>query len=123
VGDVRQDVGEHDGVELAVDSIGGVLAVSVRGALVGGAGKPLGDCLSQAIRGGRPVVVDLTATTGIDQRGIDLLLEAHRSLATRLRLVIERRGDVHEALRRAGVAHVLALHGSRPEALSAARPR
>jgi anti-sigma B factor antagonist len=110
-------------VELAVDSIGGVLAVAVQGALVGAASEPLRNCLAQAIRGGRPVVVDLTETTGIDRGGIDTLLETHRRLATRLRIVVERRGDVHEALRRDGVAHVLSLHGSRAEALSVAAPR
>jgi hypothetical protein len=32
--------------------------------------------------------------------------------------VIARSGSVHEALRREGVSHVLALHGSRAEALA-----
>jgi anti-anti-sigma regulatory factor len=113
----------HDRVELTVDSIGGVLAVAVRGALVGEAGQPLKECLSQAIRGGRPVVVDLTATSAIDRDGIDMLMDANRSLGTRLRLVVERGGEVHQGLRGEGVAHVLSLHGSRPEALTAARPR
>jgi hypothetical protein len=117
------DLQGHDRVELTVDSFGGVLAVAVRGALVGAAGEPLEECLSQAIRGGRPVVVDLTEASAIDRDGIDLLMEANRSLGMRLRLVVERGGDVHQALRREGVAHVLSLHGSRPEALTAARPR
>lgn len=117
------DVQGHARVELTVDSIDGVLAVTVRGALVGAAGEPLEQCLSRAIRGGRPVVVDLTATSAIDRRGIDMLMDANRALATRLRLVVERGGDVHQELRREGVAHVLSLHGSRPEALTASRPR
>ena len=110
-------------VELAVDSIGGVLAVAVHGALVGASSEPLRNCLAQAIRGGRPVVLDLTETADIDRGGIDTLLEAHRRLATRLRIVVARGGGVHAALRRDGVAHVLSLHGSRAQALSAAAPR
>jgi hypothetical protein len=113
----------EDPVELAVDSIGGVLAVAVRGALIGGATEPLRTCLDQAIRGGRPVVLDLTETSGIDRGAIDELIEANRRLGTRLRLVVERGGDLHQALRREGVAHVLSLHGSRAEALAAAAPR
>jgi hypothetical protein len=109
----------HDPVELSVDSVGGVLGVAVRGALIGDASRPLVDCLSQAIRRTRPVVVDLTEATAIDPPCIDTLLEAHRALATRLRIVVERRGEVHEALRREGVAHTLFVHGSRAEALAA----
>jgi anti-anti-sigma regulatory factor len=101
--------------ELGVDSIGGVLAVAVRGALVRGATDPLRTCLDRAIRGRRPVVLDLTDTTVIDGDGIDVLTAAHRRLAVRLRVVVERRASVHEALRAAGVAHVLSLHTSRAE--------
>jgi hypothetical protein len=46
-------------------------------------------------------------------------MQAHKRLATRLRLVVVRGGPVHAALKREGVSHVLALHGSRPEALAA----
>jgi anti-anti-sigma regulatory factor len=113
----------EDPAELAVDSIGGVLAVAVNGSLAGNGAEPLETCLAQAIRGGRPVVLDLTTTTAIDRRGIDVLLDAHRRLATRLRIVVERGAHMHQALRREGVAHVLLLHGSRAEALAAASPR
>jgi hypothetical protein len=112
-----------DPVELAVDSIGGVLAVAARGALIRSATDPLRTCLDQAIRGARPVVLDLTETTAVDRGAIDTLLEANRRLGTRLRLVVERGGDVHQAFRREGVAHVLSLHGSRAEALAAVAPR
>ena len=110
-------------VELTVDSIGGVLGVAVRGALVGEATQPLRDCLVQAIRGARPVVLDLTDVTAIDSQSVGLLLEAHRRLATRLRLAVERGGAVDQALRQEGVAHVLSRHASRAEALAAAAPR
>ena len=115
-------MGTRDGdqVDLDVDSIGGVLAVAVHGALVDGCLDPLETCLSQAIRGRRPVVLDLSSATAIDRRGIDVLLEANRRLATRLRLVVERGGEVHQALRREGVAHALPLHPSRATALAIA---
>ena len=106
------------GFELAVDAIGGVLALAVRGSLVA-AGDQLRACFDQAVRGGRPVVLDLTDADAIDDPSIETLMDAHRRLATRLRVVIERGSPVHEALRRAGVSHVLALHGSRAEALAA----
>jgi anti-sigma B factor antagonist len=109
--------------ELAVDAIGGVLAVAVCGKLVAGSHEPLRECLEQAIRGGRPVVLDLTETIALDAEGIRTLLEAHRRLATRLRVVAERSGPVHAALKREGVAHVLALHASRAAALAAATRR
>ena len=47
-------------------------------------------------------------------------MEAHRGLATRLRLVVIRGGPIHQVLRREGISHVLALHASRAEALAAA---
>jgi anti-anti-sigma regulatory factor len=106
------------GYELAVDAIGGVLALSVRGSLVAAEGQ-LRECFDQAVRGGRPVVLDLTEAAAIDDAAIETLMDAHRRLATRLRVVIVRDSPVHEALRRAGVSHVLALHGSRAEALAA----
>ena len=106
--------------ELAVDAIGGVLALAVRGELVGPSREQVRECLDQAIRGGRPVVLDLTETVELDGESIGMLLEAHRRLARRLRIVAERGGPVRAALKREGVAHVLALHGSRAEALAAA---
>ena len=110
----------HREFELAVDAIGGVLALTVRGDLVEGSHDPLRQCLDDAVRGGRPVVLDLTEAAAIDDAGIATLIKAHRGLATRLRVVTDRGGAVHDALKRAGVAHVLALHGSRASALTAA---
>jgi hypothetical protein len=104
--------------ELRVDAIGGVLALAVSGRLAG-THDQLQACFDGAVRGGRPVVLDLTEATDIDQAGIETLMDGHRRLATRLRVVIVRGGPIHEALRRASVAHVLALHGSRAEALAA----
>jgi anti-anti-sigma factor len=105
--------------ELAVDAIGGVLVVEVKGDLTDGAHDALRECLEQAMRGGRPVVLDLTGADAIDDAGLATLMRAHRRLATRLRLVIVRGGPAHLALKRAGVSHVLAVHGSRAEALAA----
>ena len=106
------------GFELEVDAIGGVLGLTIHGSLVD-ADMQLRACLQQAVRGGRPVVLDLSDAEAIDEDGVRTLMDAHRLLATRLRVVIERGGAVHEALRREGVSHVLALHGSRVEALAA----
>ena len=117
------DVRDGQSVQLAVDSVGGVLGVAVSGALVGRATEPLRDCLVQAMRRSRPVVLELSDVTAIDRDAVELLLEAHRRLATRLRLVVPRGGPAHQALRQEGVAHVFSVHGSRAEALAAAAPR
>ncbi|HET8758771.1 MAG TPA: STAS domain-containing protein [Solirubrobacteraceae bacterium] len=108
------------GFALAVDAIGGVLALEARGAIVAGSHDALAECLQQAVRGGRPVVLDLTEADTLDESGVATLMAAQRGLATRLRLVVVRGGPIHEILRRAGVSHVLALHASRAEALAAA---
>jgi anti-anti-sigma regulatory factor len=113
----------HPHAELSVDSIGGVLAIAVRGELIAGATEPLRDCLAQAVRSARPVVVDLTETSTLDDAGVRVLMEAHARLATRLRVASERGGHVDGVLRKQGVAHVLLLHASRAEALTAAAPR
>jgi anti-anti-sigma regulatory factor len=106
------------GFELEVDAIGGVLGLTVRGSLEA-ADDQLRECFDQAVRGGRPVVLDLTDADAIDDAAVETLMQAHRRLATRLRVVIVRGSTVHEALRRARVSHVLALHGSRAEAMAA----
>jgi anti-sigma B factor antagonist len=108
------------GFELAVDAIGGVLALAVRGDIVAGTHDALVECLDQAVRGGRPVVLDLSETETLDDAGVATLMHAHRGLATRLRLVVVRGGPIHQVLKREGISHVLALHASRAEALAAA---
>lgn len=110
-------------LDFAVDAIGGVLIVEARGALVQRALGALRECLTQAARGGRPVVLDLAAIDRADPAAVEMLLDAHRRLATRMRMVVERGGPVHEALKQAGVAHVVAMHPSRAAALTAAAPR
>jgi hypothetical protein len=64
-------------------------------------------------------VLDLSGAEAINAAGVRVLMDAHRQLATRLRIVVDRGGAVHQALRTEGVSHVLALHGSRAEALAA----
>jgi anti-sigma B factor antagonist len=108
------------GFELTVGAIGGVLAVAVLGPVTRESHEPLRECLDSAIRGGRPVVLDLSDAELIDDASIAMLMDAHRRLATRLRLVADRGGAVHAAFRQAGVSHVLALHASRAEAMAAA---
>jgi anti-anti-sigma regulatory factor len=107
------------GFELTVDAINGVLAVAIRGPLTADTHEPLRECLDSAIRGGRPVVLDLTEATSMEPESVEMLMRAHRRLATRLRVVTDRNGAVHAALRREAVSHVLALHSSRAEALAA----
>src|SRR5215217_2032722 len=70
-------------LELAVDAIGGVLALTVRGDLVEGSQEPLRQVLDDAVRGGRPVVLDLTEAATIDDAGIATLTKAHRGLPMR----------------------------------------
>ena len=96
--------------------------VAVQWALVGAASEPLHNCLAQAIRGRRPVILDLTETTAIDRDAIEMLTAANRRLATRLRLVVERGGALHQTLHREGVAHVLTVHASRASAMAASAP-
>ena len=109
-------------LDLEVDAIAGVLVVAARGRLVAGGLDPLDRCLTQAIDAGRPVVLDLHSVDEIDRDGIRLLERAHAHLATRMRLVVERGGAVHAALKDTGLAHTLALHSSAASAMAAAEP-
>ena len=109
-------------LELEVDAVAGVLVVAARGTMVRGGLEHLRRCLTQAIDAGRPVVLDLREVDALDADGCALLREAHARLATRLRVVMERGGSVHLALKDAGLAHTLALHGSVATALTAATP-
>ena len=110
-------------LEIEVDAIAGVLVVAVSGDVVRGASDKLRECLERAMTGGRPVVVDLLDVGEFDEAGVRLLLDVHARLATRLRVVAERGGPVHERLKEAGIAHVLALHGTRATALAASTTR
>jgi hypothetical protein len=67
-------------------------------------------------------VLDFLAVEAIDRDGVRLLRDAHKALGTRLRVVAGRRGPIHVALKAADLAHVLALHATRPAALAAATP-
>jgi hypothetical protein len=109
-------------LDLEVDAIAGVLVVSASGSLLADGLEPLRRCIDKAIASRRPVVLDLLAVDEIDRDAVRLLRDAHSRLGTRLRVVAERGGPVHLALKHAGVAHVLALHASRPAALAAAAP-
>ncbi len=106
---------------MTVDSIAGVLLVAVAGRLDPGACRQLDECLRQAVRGSREVVVDLSEAENLPQRAIDALVAARERLGVRLGVVVPRGGAASVALRRAGVHHTLAIHSSGPSALSAAR--
>ena len=107
--------------QLTVDSIAGVLLVTLAGELDPNACRQLDDCLEQAVRGRRAVVVDLSDAENLPQRAIDALVAGRSRLGVRLRLVVPRGGRPHAALRAADVLHTLTVHSSGPSALSAAR--
>jgi anti-anti-sigma regulatory factor len=106
-------------LELEVDAIAGVLVVVVRGSVTGPSLEKLRECLQRAATGQRPVVVDLLGATAFEQDGAELLADAHRELGRRLRVVAESGSSVHVSVKDAGIAHVLALHGSQATALAA----
>ncbi|HEX6026734.1 MAG TPA: STAS domain-containing protein [Solirubrobacter sp.] len=106
-------------LEIDVDAIAGVLVVAVAGDVVRASLAKLREVLEKAMTGGRPVVVDLLDVGAFDMDGVRLLLDVHERLASRLRVVAERGGPVHQRLKEAGSAHVLALHRTRATALAA----
>jgi anti-anti-sigma regulatory factor len=117
-----REAGAGTGVDLEVDAIGGVLAITARGPMVSDAIAALGECLGKATAAGRPVVLDLMGVDAIDSDGVRLLQVARADLGTRLRLVVGRRGPVHMALKERGLAHTFALHWSAVSAHAAAAP-
>jgi anti-anti-sigma regulatory factor len=106
---------------MTVDSIAGTLLVAVAGRLDPGGCRQLDECLQQAVRGRRDVVVDLSDVEDLPQRAIDALVAARERLGVRLRVVVPRGGPAFVALRRAGVHHTLAIHATQAAALTAAR--
>jgi anti-anti-sigma regulatory factor len=106
---------------MTVDSIAGTLLVAVAGTLDPSACRQLDECLQQAVRGRREVVVDLSDAENLPQRAIDALVAARERLGVRLRVVVPRGGPAFVALRRAGVHHTLAIHATEAAALTAAR--
>jgi hypothetical protein len=107
--------------QMTVDSIAGVLLVGVAGTVDPGGCRQLDECLRQAVRGRREVVVDISHVENLPQRAIDALVAARERLGVRLRVVVPRGGAAFTALRRAGVHHTLAIHTSEASALTAAR--
>lgn len=109
-------------VELDVDAVVGVLVLTARGCMVGGALRQVRDCLEQAAGARRPVVLDLLGVEDLDDNALTMLRRAHERLATRLRLVVRRGSTVHAALKQAGLSATLALHASAATAIAAAAP-
>jgi hypothetical protein len=105
---------------MTVDSIAGTLLVAPAGRFDPSGCRQLDDCLQQAVRGRRNVVVDLSDAENLPQEAIDALVAARERLAVRLRVVAPRGGEPFAALRRAGVRHTLAIHTSEASALTAA---
>jgi hypothetical protein len=109
--------------QLTVDSIAGVLLLTVGGTFDPSGCGQLDDCLQQALRGRRAVVVDLSLAENLPQRAIDALVAARSRLGVRLRVVVPRGEPPHAALRAAGVLHTLTVHSSGPSALAAVQHR
>jgi anti-anti-sigma regulatory factor len=108
---------------MAVDAIGGALLVVLSGAMDASACGQLEECLQQAARGGRAVVLDLAEAETLPRRAIEAIVAARERLGVRLRVVAPRGGAAQRALKAAGVAHTLAIHSSRPGALTDAAGR
>jgi hypothetical protein len=106
---------------MTVDSIAGTLLVSPAGMFDPSGCRQLDDCLQQAVRGRRDVVVDLSDASNLPQRAIDALVAGRERLGVRLRVVVPRGGPAFTALRRAGVHHTLTIHATEASALTAAR--
>jgi anti-anti-sigma regulatory factor len=107
--------------QLTADSIAGVLLITLAGELDAGACGQLDECLQQAVRARRAVVVDLTDAENLPPAAIDALTTARSHLGVRIRIVAPRGEPPDAALREAGVFHTLAVHSSGPSALAAAR--
>jgi anti-anti-sigma regulatory factor len=107
--------------QLTADSIAGVLLITLAGELDPGACRQLEECLQQAVRARRAVVVDLTDAENLPRAAIDALTAARSQLGVRIRIVAPRGEPPYTALREAGVFHTLAVHSSGPSALAAAR--
>ncbi|WP_028057737.1 STAS domain-containing protein [Candidatus Solirubrobacter pratensis] len=104
---------------MTVDAIGGTLLIVLSGALDAPHCRKFDECLVQAARSSRAVVVDLTAVETMRARAVESLVAARSRLGGRLRVIAPRGSAANAALRRAGVAHTFALHASRPYALAA----
>jgi anti-anti-sigma regulatory factor len=107
--------------QLTVDSIAGVLLVTLAGELDPAACRQLDECLQQAVRARSAIVVDLTAARNLPRSAIDVLTEARSRVGVRLSVVAPRGEPPHTALRKAGVHHTLTVHSSGPAALAATR--
>jgi anti-anti-sigma regulatory factor len=108
------------GFQLTVDSIAGVLLVTLAGELDPSACRQLDECLQQAVRAHGSIVVDLSAASNLPRRAIDALTQARSRMGVRVGVVAPRDEPPHVALRKAGVLHTLSVHASGPAALAAA---
>jgi STAS domain-containing protein len=115
--------GLRPGGDLTVDAIGGLLAITLSGAIDVACAGDLRRCVDRAARAGRPVVIDLSDVAELSKEAVDALAAAHRRLGVRLSLVAARGGPAWSALRERGVAHLFAVHASRPRAMAASAPR
>src|SRR5215208_2484134 len=108
---------------LTVDAIGGLLVLTLSGEIDAPCAEKLTACFDQAAGSGRPVIADLTSADELGPEAIEALRSGYGRLGTRLHLVAVRHEPAWAALRSAGVAHLFAVHSSRPVAMAAASAR
>lgn len=110
------------GSDLRIDVIGGVVLIDASGELAGGISERLGDHLEQIRSGKRPVVVDLTRVTHVDDRAVAALRALWREVGDGLRVVASPGGVPARALKAARMRR-FAVHASLSGALDDASPR
>jgi hypothetical protein len=111
---------EADPVQgLRVDAIGGVLLISASGPARPDDAARIGEQLSRAGDGERPVVVDLTDAGEPDKPTLDVLRSAWRRLGDRLRVVAPPGSPPATALKSAGLRR-FAVHASLSGAMAEA---
>jgi anti-anti-sigma factor len=102
---------------MTVDAIAGSLHVRVAGELDEAGSADLARCLEQARRGGRRVLVDLSAVRFMDSAGLDVLLAAQRDLGERLELIVPADTAPARLLRLTDTKRRFTVHGARAGAL------
>jgi anti-anti-sigma regulatory factor len=113
---------DEPGSDLRVDVIGGVVLIDASGELEGDISERLGGHLEQIRSGKRPVVVDLSRVTAVDDRAVAALRALWREIGDGLRVVASPDSVPARALKAARLRR-FAVHASLSGALADASPR
>jgi anti-anti-sigma regulatory factor len=105
--------------DVQVSAIGGTLLLAASGRLDATAATRVREHIDRAHSGGRPVVLDLSATEAVDREAIDMLRQEWRALGDRLRVVAPADSEAAAAIKRGGLRR-FAIHGSLSGALTQA---